>query len=55
MCTVLQGGLADLGTSGWGASEPGGARTMVPNRTGARETEASLGRSSAQVEGGGGS
>ena len=44
-----QGGLADLGTSGWGSPAPSTGVTVVPNRTGVRETEKSLGQTSAQV------
>ena len=44
-----QGGLADLGTSGWGSPAPSTGVTVVPNRTGVRETERSLGQTSAQA------
>merc|ERR1712013_28080 len=42
-------GLADLGTSGWGAPTTPQGPTLVPNRTGMRETESTVGRSSIQV------
>ena len=41
--------MADLGTSGWGAPSTPQSATVVPNRTGMRETEATAGRSSVQV------
>ena len=44
-----QSGLADLGTSGWGAPSTPQSATAVPNRTGMRETESTAGRSSIQV------
>ena len=44
-----QSGLADLGTSGWGAPSTPQSATVVPNRTGMRETESTAGRSSIQV------
>lgn len=44
-----QSGLADLGTSGWGAPSAPQSATVVPNRTGMRETESTAGRSSIQV------
>ena len=44
-----QSGLADLGTSGWGAPSAPKSATVVPNRTGMRETESTAGRSSIQV------
>ena len=44
-----QSGLADLGTSGWGSPSAPQSATVVPNRTGMRETESTAGRSSIQV------
>ena len=41
--------MADLGTSGWGAPSTPQSATVVPNRTGMRETEATAGRNSVQV------
>lgn len=46
-----QSGLADLGTSGWGSPSVADNRTIIPNRTGARETGESIGSTTTQIKG----